>query len=323
MSRRPSIQRLKTILNRQDPPCFGPKYIPSTLATRDEAPSKSIPSILKSSKLDRDVHVMSVPEKIVALLAIYNPMLEEFHEQKMLCRWESMHPMYGMPGIDASNLPAVMGTVHVAERLGYGNMHPVVFIEDPDNKGRKVRVAYPYQGDFLLFMKNDNNDIYCVNWAVKDSRQSFSEPRMGKRWDKSPKNIQETLARNEIEENYYLDAGIRTQYMCGDEIDEYVASNMLQIYPDTYHKVKLPNDCCELILSAFRSGMESDIPPCDVINSLLKRNVCTVEDARMLLFQAIWNREIRVDMFKPILLDYPLRPERVDVLEHYAAWFKQ
>jgi hypothetical protein len=40
-----------------------------------------------------------------------------------------------------------------------------------------------------------------------------------------------------------------------------------------------------------------------------------------LIHQGIWRRELRVDLFRPVLADKPLRREVTDVLVKYADWF--
>jgi hypothetical protein len=40
-------------------------------------------------------------------------------------------------------------------------------------------------------------------------------------------------------------------------------------------------------------------------------------------FSAVWRREIRIDLFRPVLVDRPLRPERVDPIVRYASWFER
>jgi hypothetical protein len=89
------VARLKQILKRQIPRRFGPDYIPSTFATRNEAPSISIPSRLNSLKFGRVIHTLSEQETHAVLLALIHPKVFEIHEQKMLSRFEDDHPMVG------------------------------------------------------------------------------------------------------------------------------------------------------------------------------------------------------------------------------------
>jgi hypothetical protein len=48
---------------------------------------------------------------------------------------------------------------------------------------------------------------------------------------------------------------------------------------------------------------------------------CSDEVIKAILCQMIWNRKLRVDLFKPILLERPLIPEIKDVLIEYSHWY--
>jgi len=86
-----NLQRLNQILDRQEVPRSGANYLPATLATREEAPSKSRPKRIQSKQLGREVHLMSTPELHAALLALFHPRLFDLNEQLMLRRWQ-FHP---------------------------------------------------------------------------------------------------------------------------------------------------------------------------------------------------------------------------------------
>lgn len=324
MSRRSGVtlQRLKLILSRQEPPRFGRAYVPSTLATRDEAPAISRPAILQSHKLGRPVHTLSQPETRAALLALYHPFLFELHEQKMLSRWPYPHPMAGLPGIDATALPSVRGTVEVAERLGYLDIHPIVYMRDEAVSAHAIKVPFPYQGDLLLFIQPPNQIPYCVNWPVKDKREAFTTPGPGKRRPDSVESKRSALARYEIEVAYHADASIRTQPIANTDIDTNLAANLCQIFPYTTKSISADTrPKRKQIVDAFHSAMALGVPPMEVMVSLVFRRLCSDYEARVIFFQAIWERELRVDLFRPVLVDYPLEPEHVDVLDRYAHWF--
>lgn len=316
-----TVQRLKTILARQDPPKFGPAYVPSALATRAEAPSISRPAILQSRKLQRQIHLLGQPEVHAALLALYHDRLIDLHEQKMLWRWPFPHPMTGMPGIDATRLPPVRGTVEIAECLGYLDLHPVVYVPDPEFPTRKVRVPFPYQGDLLLFLSRPDGPPYCVNWTVKDKGDAFTKPGPSKKRPDSQEAKRAALARFEIEVAYYNDAGIRTQPVADEDIDWHVWTNLAELFPYTMKPTTLEPGCRQEIVDAYRAAMMAGVPPMEVMLSLVQRRRCTDYEARVVFRQAIWERDLRVDLFQPVLVDYPLQPETVDVLDHYAGWF--
>ncbi len=322
MGRQFNFSRLETIIKRQDPARFGSEYAPAMRATREEAPSKSRASILNVKKLGREFHVMSSPEKFLALLALYHPNLIDLHEQFVLWPWEYPHPLVGMPGIDSMGLSPIKGTMDVCERLGYQDFQPTLLIKTGNkNKNEKVKVPRPFLGDFLLFMKKDKN-IYCVNWPVKDKEENFTRPPPGKRVASSEKSKLRALARVEIEVQYFSDPGIRTQHVASENIDRQVAENLRQLFPYTYKKTSLTNEEEKRIINGYKAALELEIPPMEVMANLVFRGVCDAYEARVIFYQSIWERKLRVDLFKPVLVNHPLKPEEQDVLDVYGGWFE-
>lgn len=171
-----NADRLKTIIKRQSVSRFGAEYIPSILATPQEAPSISRASILNSLKLGREVHVLSGPERDAGILALHHPNLIEIHEQKMLSTTPRQHPLVGLPGVFGIDLPPIRGVIDVAERLGCLHLLPRVKIENTDDSGDPKIVVFPYVGDLLLFMRNVDGTHYCVNWSIKDTVAAFKRP---------------------------------------------------------------------------------------------------------------------------------------------------
>lgn len=316
-------ERLRTILQRQEKQRWGPDYTPSIQATPAEAPSISRAATLSSAKLGREIHVLSSSEKAAALLALYHPHLVDLHEQKMLSPTPRPHPLTDYPGDSSPNLPPLKGTLSAAQRLDYLHIHPCVRVSDKDEPSGKRWVPFPYVGDFLLYMRNPSGGLYCVNWSIKDSEQDFERPGPSKRPRRlSANDIQAALARHVIEDVYYADAGIPTVKIAGEQIDEHVAANLAQLF--VYHKTRL-NISAEHqlnLLSNFQAGLADDITPMEVILSTRSHSDVTVCDCIAVLYQAIWSRKLRVNLFKPVVIDRPLRLEQRDVLDVYARWFK-
>lgn len=316
-----TVERCNAILERQENPRFLSDYIPSTFATREEAPSISRPAIIQSKKLGREMHVLGQPELHALLLALYHPAVFEIHEQKMLHRFPYMHPIAGFPGIDATSMPGVRGTVQVAERLGYLDRHPFVYVPGNPMEGTKIRRAFPYQGDLLLFLYDRDGAPYCVNWTVKEGVENFFRPNPWELNSDTPKAREKALVRYEIEVRYYLDADIRTQPVANQSIDWDVWANLCQIYPYTTKEITaVPGSVWEIKM-AYQTALALGIAPMEVMESAVRRRWCNEYEARVIFFQMIWNRELRLDLFKPIVTDAPMAPEAVDVIEHYAAWF--
>lgn len=302
---------------RQDPFRFGSDYLAATKATRAEAPGRSRPSQLYGEKLGRFVHNLSIPERKANCLALYNPAVVEIHDQNLL--WPTAHkqplselrPNCGVP------YPIFQGTLDVADRLGYLNLHPTLsYVE---GKTRKL-VPWPYQGDSLLFIEAEST--YCVNWTVKAKRSEFLQPEPG------PKRLEEKKrfalrARYEIEAQYYLDADTRTQPITEKEIDDTVAANLLKLCCYSQRKQTLNEaQLCDLE-DALRQGLNSGTPASVTIARFVIAKRCSLDQGKVAFHQSIWHRRLRIDLFDPVLIDRPLEPESTDILEYHADWFRQ
>ena len=319
-----SAARLRTIFERQDIARWGSEYQPSILATPQEAPSISHASILTSGKLGRGVHTLSVSERHFALLALYHPGLVDLHDQMMLSPGPRVHPLFGCPNLIAPDLPSIKGLIDVADRLGYLNQLPRLKIGDPEDLTATRTVVFPYIGDFLIFLRTEDDLApYCVNWSLKDTEIAFKRPgpTVGKRLRRH-EQTELILARHQIEETYHTDADIRTIRLSGDQIDPHVAANLSQLFG--YHRktLTLPVVQQQDILEKFRAAMESAVPPMEVVLLLCAQGKATSHDCRTILYRGIWERQLRVDLFQPVLIDHPLQPEQRDVLNVYADWFR-
>lgn len=320
-SMRPSWERLRTILARQDKLSFGPDYQPAIRATPREAPSISRPSVVRSSKLGREVHLLSTPECAAALVALHHPELFELHEQKMLSVDSRPHPLFGHPAATGLKLLPVRGTVEVAEQLGYLPFHPKVKAPRTVKFKEWMWVPFPYIGDLLLFL-TDQDGPYCVNWTVKLDPEGFDRPLPHPGPIRKPSAAARRIqARHEIERVYYDDAGIRTVRIAKTGIDFHVVANLRQLFGWQLQTTRLHDEQRAEMLAKYETALNLGIPPIDMTAQLMLRHRCSREDCFAVLYQAIWARRLRVDLFKPVLVDRPLQPEKRDVLTEYAAWF--
>jgi hypothetical protein len=317
-----TFARLKQIYKRQDEVRWGAAYQASIEATPKEAPSLSRASILVPQKLgERDMHVLSPPERALALLALYHPLVADIHEQKMLSVESRLHPLTGFPGMEVADLPPIKGMIDVAERLGYGHLLPLVK-EDPATDPLNPRMfVFPYVGDLLLYIWPPGEHPYCVNWNIKDQVQAFKRP--------GPLNSKRQLAsaemselpRYEMERGYYADANVRTEHLALEQLDPNVVANLTQLF--LHHKTPLDLDSAQRaeLKGRFGAALATGVSPLEVIQLCIARGRFTVDQCRTYLWQAIWQRELRCDLFKPVLINRPLRPETIDVLEVYGHWF--
>ena len=319
-----SAARLKTIYRRQSNPPWDDSYLPSILATPQEAPSRSRAYILTPQKFNcRETHLLSTPEHNAALLGLYHPNVIGLQEQRMLSPEPAMHPLWTMVGVNRMSLEPLKGVIDVAERLGFLDILPRVKVPDPEDSGNQMIMVFPWCGDLLWAIKPDTGLVCCVNWTVKDEQSDFKRPSL--RRDGKPQHQEETraaIARHEVEKSYYEDARIRTIQVANESIDKHVAANLHQLFLHHRRELGLTASQRDEILHRFQVAFEVGIPPVDVIFSLSERGRFSVEQCRSYLYQMIWSRQLRVDLFKPILINRPLHCESRDVLEVYADWFR-
>lgn len=315
----PTPERFSTIRSRQEDDRWGPDYVPSILATVREAPSVSVASRLYWDNWGRDIHCLSLPEKASALLALYNGSLFELHEQKMLSPSPKCHPLSGHPRAAGCPLPSLKGTVDAAERLGVFKLHPTVLMEV--RAGEKAHVPFPWVGDLLLFMQ-DRDGPYCVNWNVKLKQGDHHKPFQARK-KASARAVAQAKARYDIENMYYQDAGIQTRDVSLDTIPKSVSNNLECLFPSTKGRIRLPTNLQRDVLDLFTEDMQAGIPPYVTQEYLASTWRVVRAVSRKILYRAIWYRMLRVDLYAPILMDKPLKPEKSDVLADFAHWFRR
>lgn len=318
----PSLARLKQILERQDPPEFGRDYIASIRATTDEAPSGSNACPVWSNLLGRDVDVLSRPELKVLGIVLYCPWLFDLHEQRLLHFDERPHPLHGHPLATRMELPNLRGALQVAESLGLLNFYPTSWVSSGDDR---VKIPLVFIGDLLLFL-TDAQGPFCVNLDIKATEAAFHEPFPRGRQARDPASgkLQEE-ARHLIEKVRYLDGSIKTIQVATDkDINPHVAANMRQLLGWHKRSSGLTDACRVEVIDNFQLALVRGIPPLDAMYSMLNRRIgSTVHQLKTELYQAIWCRRLRVDLFQPVYIDKPMRPERIDVLDRHREWFSR
>lgn len=324
MARAISLEKLKLFHKRQGRPAWGVDYQPAIRATPQEAPRTSRPAILTWERLLRDIHVLSQPERFAALLAMYNPRLVDLQEQRVLWPDPQPHPLAGSPYAAGMKLLSLEGSIKVAQRLGCLEIHPIVTDKTSENPQKWLTIPFPFVGDLLLFLEDEQKSVYCVNWTIKKNAEGFRR-KVGtlRRNDaQEEKMLLRESQRHEIEETYYADVGIRTQRITEDMFDSHVAANLHQLF--NWHRRKLSISFMqqEDMISRLQQLLQEGLPPIDEFPQMMKKIRCERHDCLGVLYQAIWHRKLRVDLFRPILVDRPLRAEKKDVLDAYASWFR-
>jgi hypothetical protein len=276
-------------------------------------------------KLDgREVHLLSLAECAAAILGLYHPDSVGLQEQRAFSRGGSPHPLHNFELASPVGLRPLKGIVDVADRLGYLEVLPKVKIKDAGATGGYRWVVFPFIGDLLWAMRAKDGSYYCLNWSVKDSEDAFKRPLESKRFiTPIGKLVSGLLVRHELESCYYLDAGIRTVFLAADAIDPHVRSNLRQLFLHHSRKLSLALIKQEELIERFKICLETGVPPVELIARLTGAGKYSVDDCRNVLFQAIWYRKLRVDLFQPIVINRPLNPETHDAIEVYADWFRE
>lgn len=313
-STKPSAGRLRQILERQSPRRWGPAYVPAILATREEAPGRSVPSQLYSARFGRVFHVLSLVELAVLLVILYYPGLIECQEQWMLPFNPEPHPLSGRPEADGLVLPFLPGTIEVAGGLGYLKYHPTVVSSDG------VLRPFPWINDFLLFLK-DARGPFCRNLTVKALSSDF-EQRFGHRARKTHSPPDErVVARHASESLLFADAGIATIPVVAADLNTHVTSNLRQLALWQTRKISTPPEQREDIVELFNERVSCGDRPIDLFFDLRIQRGIALEEAKAIFYQAVWNRQLRLDLYEPIEIDQPMNPERIDVVDQYKHWF--
>ncbi|MFV3368846.1 hypothetical protein ACNFH5_11815 [Pseudomonas sp. NY15435] len=313
-------QKYDLIISRQAHFQWGDVYIPSTLVVPGEAPKGSRVSKLNSRKLGRTLHALSTPERIFTQLALHHPALLDIHEQKMLSPVATVHPLRGHPLMIGKFPTPLPGTLKIATEIGF--KHYKIVKKYPD--GRRQYVAFPYQGDLLLYMIGCDGNPYAVNWSVKDTKEAFSERRRlsVKTPAQQKKDRDHAELRAKLEAEYYARAGIRTVQVAMDMIDPMVIANLDLLFgmhslPVT-HESQLMADFSCAIQEAFTEGV-----PLAHVAIKYGAHWGSRDQFLAKIYQDIWERKLPVNFFKPILIDHPLCCERKDLFSVYGELFEE
>lgn len=319
--RRLTLSRLTTIYERQDNPTWGSDYIPSILATRGEAPAISNAYVVRSTRFGRLVHLLSASELSAFVLAAYHPGLVGFQEQRMLSPEARCHPLCNLPGEVSANFHPLKGIINVADRLGYLSRLPKIKIPTQGSPKVMTDIVFPYIGDFLLAIRDSTGATRCVNWSIKASEAGFKRP-VTQTCRHALQDTESILMRHEIERTYYADAGIHTHFVASSTLDTHVINNLRFLYRYQQMPLEMGNEERLEVEFRFQSCLEARLPISELLPKLLGKSPDKINTIFTCFFQAIWQRRLRIDLFRPILIDRPLHAESRDVIEAYSKLFQ-
>jgi hypothetical protein len=317
-----TIERLLTIYQRQPSNRFGAEYQPAQLATTREAPSVSRATVLCAEKVGgREIHLMSQPEFAAALVALYHPGVFDLHEQRLLSPGPCEHPLAGHPRAVGHRLRSLPGTVAVMDDMGLADKHPSLVDRRNQDPSTWRRVPWPYIGDLLLFAE-DHDGPYCINWTVKGDVRSFStRGGLGTKPSRRDEDDIGVLRRHEVERRHYGAAGIPTLQVVGSQFDPEVIANLRVLFMHHARHIDMPMHRRQEVISAIKAFIGTDVVLAGVLAEVSRDYSLDVFTARVVLFQAVWSRQLRLDLFQPIVADHRLVAEQEDVCSRYADLF--
>ena len=293
-------------------------------ATGREAPSVSQATILMPAKVGmREFHTLSHSETWLALLALYHPAVWEIHEQRILYPTPRPHYLDTHPRGSNAQWKSFAGIIDVADRLGFLKMIRHIRLQDGQDPLNFLTVPVFWIGDLLLFLE-DNQGPYLLNWSIKKTMSAFGQP--GPRQDgkmDTARRSERAQARQDVEKVYYADADIPTIEIAGDQIDFELRCNLRDLFLDHGTELKIDTEKRARAVEIYSSAIGSGQPANQLVRSVSARLRMSPDDARTVLRQGIWRREIRIDLFDAFHMDKALRPEREDALQRYAAWFRR
>ena len=128
--------------------------------------------------------------------------------------------------------------------------------------------------------------------------------------------------RHAIEEQYYLDACIRTQRFVLTPAINRLDRNLHDLFLHQETTEILPIEVEKEVEERIRSTLSTGEPPISVLLSISHRHDCALQTVQKTFYRILWERRVRVELMdEMVLLDRPLKPERTDVLKHFDYLF--
>lgn len=129
------------------------------------------------------------------------------------------------------------------------------------------------------------------------------------------------ILRNEIEHAYYADAAVPTYRIAGTEIDLQLAANLRRIYPSHAFDPGIAPEQSDLIIRVLQEAVGTPSTMQTVLRHIRQAHHLEEHIVRDILYRAIWERKVQVELFESLLVDRPLKSPKVDPLTRYADWF--
>ncbi|WPH12744.1 PDDEXK family nuclease [Variovorax paradoxus] len=290
------------------------------MATREEAPSVSGYLTVYWPLMGRDVHVLSAPEFKVVLIVLHCPWVFELQEQRLIHFDERPHPLTDHPRAHLSRPAPLPGACMLAEKLGLLKHYPTIKTKVA---GQRYEVPSFLIGDLLPFIAGSQGP-YCVHLNIKDTSDAFQNPPDFKLSRMSPEDAREQeISRHRIVRERYRAGGIKTVDIAADEdVDSEVCNNLRAALLYQKRRFALSRTAYADLMEEFRLGISKGQCALEVVRRVsASSSSLDVDELKTAFYRAIWSRDLRLDLFHPVLFDQPMQLETRDVFEVYANWF--
>jgi hypothetical protein len=311
------VEREARVAERQREVKWGSAYQPAIKSVREEAPAGSRPIEIPSAMLERKIQALSKGEGYCGVVALYNPKLVDFHEQYRISPFATLHPLSFHPLWKAYVWPPTSGSVGIAERLNIQGKHPAALQSFDDDRPPNW-VPLSYIGDFLLYLLTEEG-IKVLAWDVKSKVGDHAKPFNREHATRSQE--QSAFVRDAIYREYHNELQIEVISVSGDLVPARLGETLIRLSSFASRAVDLGNDLRQTLKDDFQTAMQNCTPPCEVINKYCP-TFNERQQAITYYHQLVWRRDLRLDLYQPINLSVPASPEKVDILEIYAEWFR-
>ena len=139
-------------------------------------------------------------------------------------------------------------------------------------------------------------------------------------FEKRSRNLE---MRHKLEEEYFKDAGIPTRRISANQINRSVLNNLRRLIYHAHDQHTLDQDSVNAIEARIRAIVDKEGIVLEKIAPICEQHGCSRQEFHTILWQGIWHRRIRVNLYEPLLINQPMQRERRDVLSHYGDWFRR
>jgi hypothetical protein len=174
-------------------------------------------------------------------------------------------------------------------------------------------------GDQLYFAR-DELGIYAVNWCIKDHVTDFVNAFKMRGNKERAKSNEAHQARLLIEFEVFRDAGIKTVQVSSDDIPFHLRHNLRLIYPWCERSHGLLESMSRDFIETLIERIPKNVPVIETMKKFSINHGGTLYDYSTCFYQAVWQRQIRCDLLRPLAIDMPLKPTTKKIEESFSTW---